>query len=40
MSGWPKKAGPERVGRRAYPYDLTNILGIDESQNVDVELNT
>ena len=40
MSGWPKNPGPERVARRAYPYDLTNVLGIDERQDVDVELNT
>ncbi len=40
MSGWPKEPGPERVSRRAYPYDLTNILGIKDRQEVDVELNT
>jgi L-alanine-DL-glutamate epimerase-like enolase superfamily enzyme len=40
MAGWPKHPGPERVSRRAYPYDLTNILGIDAEQDVDVELNT
>jgi len=40
MAGWPKPSGPERVARRAFPYDLTNILGIDEGQEVDVELNT
>ena len=40
MAGWPKQPGPERVSRRAYPYDLTNILGITDSQDVDVELNT
>jgi len=40
MSGWPKQPGAERVERRAYPYDLTNILGIQEKQEVDVELNT
>ena len=27
MAGWPKNPGPERVSRRAYPYDLTNVLG-------------
>ncbi len=40
MSGWPKRPGPERLTRRAYPYDLTNILGIGDTQDVDVELNT
>ena len=40
MAGWPKRPGPERVSRRAYPYDLTNILGITDRQDVDVELNT
>lgn len=40
MSGWPKRPGPERASRRAYPYDLTSILGLDERQDVDVELNT
>lgn len=40
MSGWPKRPGPERLTRRAYPYDLTNILGISAQQDVDVELNT
>jgi len=40
MAGWPKDAGPERLSRRVFPYDLTNILGIEESQDVDVELNT
>lgn len=40
MAGWQKKPGPERVARRAYPYDLTNVLGIADRQDVDVELNT
>jgi hypothetical protein len=40
MAGWPKAPGPERVARRAFPYNLANILGIDEGQDVDVELNT
>ena len=40
MAGWPKGAGPERLDRIAYPYDLTSILGIDRPQDVDVELNT
>jgi L-alanine-DL-glutamate epimerase-like enolase superfamily enzyme len=40
MSGWPKAPGPERFDRQAYPYDLTQMLGGDQSQDVDVELNT
>jgi hypothetical protein len=40
MVGWPKEPGPERLSRRVYSYDLTNILGIEEIQDVDVELNT
>ena len=27
MSGWPKRPGPERFDRQAYPYDLTQMLG-------------
>jgi len=40
MAGWPKRPGPERVGRRVYPYDVTGVLGIGEVQEIDVELNT
>jgi L-alanine-DL-glutamate epimerase-like enolase superfamily enzyme len=40
MSGWMKDPGPEHISRHAYPYDVTNILGIDRQQDVDVELNT
>jgi hypothetical protein len=40
MSGWPKKPGPERFDRQAYPYDLTQMLGGGLSQDVDLELNT
>jgi L-alanine-DL-glutamate epimerase-like enolase superfamily enzyme len=40
MAGWPKQLGPERLFRRVYPYDLTNILGIEQTQDIDVELNT
>ena len=40
MSGWPKPPGPERFDRQAYPYDLTQMLGGEQSQDVDVELNT
>jgi L-alanine-DL-glutamate epimerase-like enolase superfamily enzyme len=40
MAGWPKPAGPERIDRLAYPYDLTRILGLERAQDVDVKLNT
>ena len=40
MSGWPKPPGPERFDRQAYPYDLTQMLGGTQAQDVDVELNT
>ena len=40
MSGWPKRPGPERFDRQAYPYDLTQMLGGEQAQDVDVELNT
>ena len=40
MSGWPKPPGPERFDRQAYPYDLTQMLGGEQTQDVDVELNT
>ena len=40
MSGWPKRPGPEQFDRQAYPYDLTQMLGSDRAQDVDVELNT
>jgi hypothetical protein len=35
-----KDPGPEHISRHAYPYDVTNVLGIDRQQDVDVELNT
>jgi L-alanine-DL-glutamate epimerase-like enolase superfamily enzyme len=40
MAGWHKLPGPERMSRHVYPYDLTNILGLHQSQDIDVELNT
>jgi L-alanine-DL-glutamate epimerase-like enolase superfamily enzyme len=40
MAGWQKDPGPERLSRHVYPYDLTNILGLERRQDVDVELNT
>nr|MDQ2830355.1 mandelate racemase/muconate lactonizing enzyme family protein [Chloroflexota bacterium] len=40
MSGWPTSAGAERAARHVYPYDLSGILGLDQEQEVDIELNT
>lgn len=40
MSGWPKEPGPERVDRRAFPYDVEAIFGGARAQDVDLELNT
>ena len=40
MAGWPKQPGSERPGLHVYPYDVTAILGLDQAQDVDVELNT
>lgn len=39
QAGWPKPPGPERFDRQAYPYDVSNILGARQEQDVDVELN-
>ena len=36
----PSRPGPERFDRQAYPYDLTQMLGGEQAQDVDVELNT
>ena len=39
LSGWPKPPGPEHFGRHTYPYSLAHILGAEEDQDIDVELN-
>ena len=39
QAGWPKSPGPETFHRHAYPYSLAEILGAQEAQDVDVELN-
>jgi L-alanine-DL-glutamate epimerase-like enolase superfamily enzyme len=38
-AGWPKAPGPERFHRHTYPYELGSILGTEDDQDVDVELN-
>jgi hypothetical protein len=40
MLGWTKPPGLERFDRQAYPYDLTQMLGGEQAQDVGVELNT
>ncbi len=39
QAGWPKPPGPETFHRHAYPYSLTEILGAEEAQDIDIELN-
>jgi hypothetical protein len=38
MSG-PKRDQPERFDRHVWPYDVAGILGAEEDQDVDMELN-
>jgi len=39
QSGWPKKGGPEQFDRHTYPYAVSHVLGAEEKQDVDTELN-
>jgi L-alanine-DL-glutamate epimerase-like enolase superfamily enzyme len=39
MSGWPKRDAAERFDRHAWPYEVAGILGAEEKQDIDVELN-
>ena len=39
QAGWPKPPGPERFDRHTYPYALAHILGGEDRQDVDIELN-
>ena len=39
QSGWPQQSGAESIARHTYPYSLGHILGADEDQDVDLELN-
>ena len=39
QSGWPKFEKPERFDRHAWPYPVSGILGAEEGQDIDMELN-
>ena len=39
QSGWPKQPGPETFARHVYPYSLKEILGAEDKQEIDTELN-
>jgi len=39
QSGWPKFDKPERFDRHAWPYQVSGVLGAEEGQDVDMELN-
>jgi hypothetical protein len=39
QSGWPKRQKAERFDYHTWPYQVAHILGAEESQEVDVELN-
>ena len=39
QSGWPKPPGPETFARHVFPYSVREILGSEDGQEVDMELN-
>lgn len=39
QAGWPKRQRAERFDRHTWPYQVAHILGAEESQEIDVELN-
>jgi len=39
QSGWPKRQKAERFHRHVFPYQLASVLGAEEVQESDVELN-
>jgi L-alanine-DL-glutamate epimerase-like enolase superfamily enzyme len=39
QAGWPKPPGPEHFDRHTYPYSVSHILGAEEDQDVDIQLN-
>jgi L-alanine-DL-glutamate epimerase-like enolase superfamily enzyme len=39
QSGWPKRQKPERFDRHTWPYQVAHILGAEDGQEVDLELN-
>ncbi len=39
QSGWPKHQKAERFDRQSYPYQVAHILGNEDQQDIDVQLN-
>jgi len=39
QSGWPKRQKAERFDRHTWPYQVAEILGAEENQEIDMELN-
>jgi L-alanine-DL-glutamate epimerase-like enolase superfamily enzyme len=39
QAGWPKRGNAERFDRHVWPYDLSHILGYEEAQEIDLQLN-
>ena len=39
QSGWPKPPGPETFTRHVFPYSVNQILGSEDEQEIDMELN-
>ena len=38
LSGWPKRQAAERFDRHTWPYQVADILGVEDGQDVDIEL--
>lgn len=38
QAGWPKRQRAERFDRQTWPYQIVSILGTEEGQEVDVEM--
>jgi hypothetical protein len=39
QAGWPKRQRAERFDRHTWPYQVAHILGAEENQEIDLELN-
>jgi L-alanine-DL-glutamate epimerase-like enolase superfamily enzyme len=39
QAGWPKRQKAERFDRHTWPYQVADILGAEEDQEIDMELN-
>lgn len=39
QAGWPKRQKAERFARHTWPYQVAHILGAEEGQDIDLELN-